>query len=467
MTSDLLHCTATELVALYKQGAASPVDATAAIIDQIDTNTDLNCFCLVDREAALAAARKSQTRWENGAPAGRIDGVPTSIKDLAITKGWPTLRGSKTVDPAGPWTEDAPFVAALRDEGAILLGKTSTPEFGWKGVTDSPLTGITRNPWNRDRTPGGSSGGAAAACAAFMGPLHQGTDAAGSVRIPAAFCGVFAIKPTYGIIPSYPIPSQLGALANTGPITRTVTDAALMLTVMAGRPDPRDATAAPVQGRDFLQTLEDGIEGLKIAFSPSLGGTVAVDPSVAASVAEAAHRFGQLGAHVEACDPPLAMARPAIDIIWPSAVAWLIAQIPAEKHALMDPGLLALAEQGRRFSATDLVGAQADARAMSVAMSQFHQTYDLLLTPQMPLEAIPVGTDLPPYRDDASWLDWSPFTYPFNLTEQPAASVPVGLGAAGLPVGLQIVGRRFEDATVLRAARAYEAVAPFKMPGNY
>ncbi|MCZ6605260.1 MAG: amidase [Alphaproteobacteria bacterium] len=466
MTTDLVHLAATELIALYRNKKASPVEAASAALAQIARHEDLNCFCLVDEEAALAAARAAEKRWHEGAPAGRVDGVPTTIKDLAITRGWPTLRGSKTTDQAGPWDEDAPFVASLRDEGAVLLGKTTTPEFGWKGVTDSPLSGITRNPWNKERTPGGSSGGAAAACASYMAPLHQGSDAGGSVRIPSAFCGVFGLKPTYGIIPNYPLPAHIGPLANTGAIARTVDDAALMLTVMAARADPRDATTAPVQGMDFTNGINDGIKGLKIAFSPSFGGSVSVDASVAAATAKAAEILASLGAHVEEADPPLAEARAIFDVLWEPAMTWVIGQMPPEKRAQMDPGLVKLAKLGEHYSARDLVDAQAAMRAMAVAMSRFHETYDLLITPQVPLEAFAAGIDTP-LEKDGSWLDWSPFTYPFNMTMQPAAAVPIGLGANGLPVSLQIVGRRFEDGLVLRAAKAYEDMHPFLMPDGY
>ena len=237
MSDNLAALTATQLSDLYDSGEASPVDVTRAVLNQIEAhNPTLNCFCLVDADSALASAGEAEARWQKGEPLSAIDGVPVSIKDLTLTKGWPTLRGSRTSDPDGPWDEDAPATARLREAGAVLTGKTTTPEFGWKGVTDNPLTGITRNPWNPERTPGGSSGGASSACAAFMGPLHQGSDAAGSIRIPSAFAGIFGHKPTFGLVPNYPLPGHIGNLANMGPMTRTVTDAALMLNVLA-RPE--------------------------------------------------------------------------------------------------------------------------------------------------------------------------------------------------------------------------------------
>ena len=361
MTDNLAALTATQLSDLYASGEASPVDVTRAVLDQIEThNPTLNCFCLVDADSALATARESEVRWQKGEPLSAIDGIPASIKDLTLTKGWPTMRGSRTSNPDAPQDEDAPATARLREAGAVLTGKTTTPEFGWKGVTDNPLTGITRNPWNPERTPGGSSGGASSACASFMGPLHQGSDAAGSIRIPAAFAGIFGHKPTFGLVPNYPLPGHIGNLANMGPLTRTVTDAALMLNVLAS-PDSRDSMAAPVsaQSENYLNALDAGIEGVRIAYSPTLGENGWADDDVAAAVAAAAKTLSDLGAIVEEVDPDIPPVRPIIEVIWAAADAWLVDQIPADKHELMDPGLLAIAEEGRKLSVTDLVGAHA------------------------------------------------------------------------------------------------------------
>ncbi len=270
MSDDLAFLPATELIAAYRDKRVSPVEATAAALERIDAFNDrLNAFCLTDRDGAIEAARRSEARWARGEPAGLVDGVPVSVKDLVLTRGWPTLRGSRTVDPNQAWDEDAPAVARLREHGAVLLGKTATCEFGWKGVTDSPLTGVTRNPWNPERTPGGSSGGSAAAVAAGMGPLAIGTDGGGSVRIPCGFCGLVGLKPSFGRVPIYP-PSVFGTLSHLGPMARTVPDAALMLSAMA-RPDARDWLALPAEVRDWRDALDGGVEGLSIAFSADLG----------------------------------------------------------------------------------------------------------------------------------------------------------------------------------------------------
>jgi len=280
-TTDLTQCTAHELLQLYRSGQASPVEATQAVLSRIDrVNPQINAFCLVDAASALASARESEARWQShrstGAPVGELDGVPTSIKDLILTRGWPTLRGSRTIDPNQHWEVDAPATARLREAGAVLLGKTTTPEFGCKGETNSPATGITRNPWNLAHTPGGSSGGTAAAVAAGLGPLSVGTDGAGSVRIPAAFCGNVGLKPSFGRVPAYPL-SPFGSVAHLGPHTLSVRDAAMMMNVLK-KPDARDWTSLPPDATDYNVGLEDGIRGLRIAYSPTLGYAQNVHP---------------------------------------------------------------------------------------------------------------------------------------------------------------------------------------------
>jgi aspartyl-tRNA(Asn)/glutamyl-tRNA(Gln) amidotransferase subunit A len=420
-------------------------------------NPRLNAFNLIAQESALRDAEASERRWREGQPKGLLDGVPVSIKDIILTKGWPTLRGSKTVDPKGPWNDDAPVTARLREAGALLLGKTTTPEFGWKGVTDSPLTGITRNPWNPDKTPGGSSGGAAAAVASGMGPLAVGTDGGGSIRIPCSFTGLFGIKPSFGRVPAWPL-SPFGTVAHLGPITRDVTDAALMLTVMS-QPDARDWHALPYEPRDYRGGLEHGIEDLRIAYSSNLG-YAKVDAEVAAIVREAVNVFTELGAAVEEKHPGFDNVGPLFQTHWFSGAAFLVKSL--KKTGDVDPGLLEVAAQGEQISAAELMDAQMKRGALGMHMNLFHRDFDLLVTPALPVAAFDVGQETPNRKD--RWTDWTPFTYPFNLTGQPAASIPCGFTKAGLPVGLQIVGPRYADALVLRAARAFESVRPIRLP---
>jgi aspartyl-tRNA(Asn)/glutamyl-tRNA(Gln) amidotransferase subunit A len=427
-----------------------------ARIEQL--NPKLNAFCLVS-ETALEDAKASEARWSAGQPRGLLDGVPVSIKDIILTKGWPTLRGSKTIDPKGPWNDDAPATARLREHGAVLLGKTTTPEFGWKGVTDSPLTGITRNPWNTAKTPGGSSGGAAAAVASGMGPLAVGTDGGGSIRIPCSFTGLFGIKPSFGRVPAWPL-SPFGTVAHVGPMTRSVADAALMLNVLA-QPDARDWHALPYDARDWRMGLDGGVADLRIAYSPDLG-YAKVDPEVRQIVDDAVKVFIDLGAKVEQKNPGFTDPAPIFTTHWFSGAAFLMKGVKNQK--LVDPGLREVAAQGEKITAEQLLDAQMKRGALGVHMNLFHREYDLLLTPTLSIAAFDAGKEVADKMLQARWTDWTPFSFPFNLTQQPAASIPCGLTKAGLPVGLHIVGPRYADALVLRAARAFESVRPIKMP---
>jgi aspartyl-tRNA(Asn)/glutamyl-tRNA(Gln) amidotransferase subunit A len=343
----------------------------------------------------------------------------------------------------------------VREHGGVIVGKTTTPELGWKGVTDGPLTGITRNPWDLSRTPGGSSGGAAAAVALGMAPLALGTDGGGSVRIPAGFTGVFAHKPTYGRVPHFPA-SPFGTLAHVGPITWSAEDAGLLLDVISG-PDSRDWSALPPAAP---ATAPADVRGLRIAFSPALG-FAAVDPEVAAVVEKAVSVFADLGARVDPADPGFADPVEAFHVLWFSGAAKSVESLtPAQREAL-DPGLREIAEEGARYSALDYLTATACRMELGRLMGAFHEEYDLLVTPTLPLPAFEAGHEAPPGRPPARWTSWTPFTYPFNLTQQPAASVPCGVTSAGLPVGLQVVGPRHADARVLAACRAFERALPW------
>jgi aspartyl-tRNA(Asn)/glutamyl-tRNA(Gln) amidotransferase subunit A len=460
MKNDLCSLSATELLALYRKKKLSPVEVTKAVYERIEKlNPLLNAFCFL--EPSLKEARKSEQRWLKNNPIGQLDGVPVSIKDLLLTKGWPTLRGSKTIDPRGPWNDDAPAVARLREHGAVLLGKTTTPEFGWKGVTDSPLTGITRNPWNPKMTPGGSSGGGAAAVAAGMGPLTIGTDGGGSIRIPCSFTGLFGLKPSFGRVPAWPL-SPMGTVAHVGPMTRTVTDAALMLNVIS-LPDNRDWHALPYDGRDYRIGLEDGVRGLRIAYSSDMG-YAKVDPEIEKLVAKAVKTFTRLGAHVESRDPGFEDCGPLFAAHWFPGAAAIVRNTPARKRALMDKGLLETARMGEKVTTAQYLAAVQKRGALGVLMNRFHETYDLLVTPTLPLAAFRAGQEMANLLKEKRWTDWSPFSYPFNLTQQPAATIPCGLTKKGLPVGLHIVGPRYADALVLRAARAFESAHPITLP---
>jgi len=443
----------------FRQRSLSPVDVTHAALARIRAlDGEVNAFCLVDDEQALAAAEASQQRWRKGEPCGVLDGVPVAIKDLLLTRGWPTLRGSLAIDPGQEWAEDAPSVARLRSHGAVLVGKTTTPELGWKGVTDSPRDGVTRNPWDPQRTSGGSSGGSATAVALEMAALAVGTDGGGSVRIPAAFSGVFGLKPTYGRVPLYPA-SPFGTLAHVGPMTRCVEDAALMMDAISGF-DSRDWSAMPTPERSHREGLDDGVAGMRVAFSPDLGH-VEVEPEVAALVRCAVDVLAGLGAVVEEVDPGFDDPVDAFHVLWFSGAAKSVEAFPQRSRAGLDPGLREICEQGRSMTALQYLEATAVRMSLGVLMGRFHETYDVLVTPTLPLTAFAAGVEVPPAWPAPRWTSWTPFTYPFNLTQQPAASVPCGLTAAGLPVGLQVVGPRHADRRVLRVCKAYQDAAPW------
>lgn len=461
-TTDIGELSAGELVRLYRRKDLSPVEATRAALDRIDRfNGAVNAYCYVDPEGALAAARDSEARWMRGRPAGPVDGVPSSIKDLTLTRGMPTRKGSRTTSADGPWDEDAPFTAHMRRAGAILLGKTTTPEFGWKGVTDNLLYGITRNPWDTRLTPGGSSGGAGAAAALNMGVLHQGSDAGGSIRIPCAFTGTVGIKPTFGWVPQWP-PSAMTTLSHLGPMARTVEDIALMLTVVA-RPDDRDWYTGPPCDRDWTIGLNAGVRGLRVAYSRTLG-YVTVDPEIAAAVERAVTVLADLGAVVEEADPGFTDPIETFNTLWFAGAAKVAALLTPEQRELLDPGFRDIADRGARIGIVDYMKAQDARAALGEHMNRFHRTYDLLVTPSVPIPPFPVGRNVPDPDRQEHWMEWTPFSYPFNLTQQPTASVPCGFTAAGLPIGLHVVGPKFRDDLVLRACQAYTLAAPTTFP---
>ncbi|MFC9225060.1 amidase [Streptomyces hygroscopicus] len=452
--TDMHDLTAVQLVKGYASGELSPVEATRAVLHRIEQiQPEVNAFSRVDAEGALRQAEESAERWRRGTPAGLVDGVPVSVKDILLLRGAPTLRGSRTVRPeAQAWDEDAPSVARLREHGAVFVGKTTTPEFGWKGVTDSPVYGVTGNPYDPRRTAGGSSGGSAVAVALGAGPLSLGTDGGGSVRIPAAFCGIFALKPTYGRVPLYPA-SAFGTLAHVGPMTRDAADAALLMDVISG-PDWRDwSQLAPPEG-SFREALTSGggVDGLRVAYSPALGGAAVVDPEVAAAVRRAVDLLAELGAVVEEIDPGFQDPVEAFHTLWFSGAARVVQPLGQEAWELLDPGLREICAQGAAYSALDYLAAVDVRMALGHAMGRFHSAYDLLVTPTLPITAFEAGVEVPKGSAHTRWTGWTPFTYPFNLTQQPAASVPCGLSGAGLPIGVQLVGARHADALVLRAA---------------
>lgn len=461
MSEDLVWCAASELSRRYARKELSPVDVTKQALARAERlQPHLNFLVLIDHKGALEAAQASEARWRKGEPLSPLDGVPTSIKDTTTVKGWPTRYGSHATDET-PAAEDAPVVARLRAAGMPILGKTTTPEFGWKALTDSPLQGITRNPWNPEHTPGGSSGGASAMTAAGVAPFNHGNDGGGSIRIPSAHTGLVGLKPSFGRIAQYPADGPFADVVSQGVLARSVLDTALALNATAG-PDPRDWRSLPADPRDYTVGLDEGVRGWKIGLSLDLGH-VPADPEVRDLVAAAAERFEQLGAHVEEVGPLIEPLQQSFEPLWIGSFATRLRQIPSQLHAKLDPGFRAAAEKGLAITLADYARAYEARSRLARERALWHQKYDLLLAPVTPTPGPTVDTL---YNSEAfpRWTKGAPYTLPFNLTGQPAASMPAGVTAAGLPVGLQMVGAPRADHLVLRAMRAYESASGWAWP---
>jgi aspartyl-tRNA(Asn)/glutamyl-tRNA(Gln) amidotransferase subunit A len=446
--------TAVRLRELYLAGELSPVEVTRALLDRIEErNTALNAYITVTPDIALRQAEAAERAYRRGESEPPLLGVPVSIKDLTWTRGVRTTFGSLVTAEFVP-DHDAPVVERLRAAGAVMLGKTNVPEQGWKGETTNRLIGSTHNPWQHGATAGGSSGGAAAAVAAGLGPLAQGSDGAGSIRIPAGFCGVVGLKPTFGTVPIWP-PSSTDTLSHVGPIARTAADAALMLSAMAG-PDARDLHSLGRPVLDHQTGLSDGLDGVRVAWSPDLG-YVDVDPEVARLAADAALSLAGAGAEVRDLGPAFPDPWPVIHVLWAASEA---AEYPDGIDAirdLLDPGRIAVIEAGFGLHPGEVAAAAHHRHTHYRAVDALFASADLLAMPTLPVPAFPVGQDSPVRHGmQTSYLGWTGFTYPFNLSGHPAATVPCGLTAGGLPVGLQLVGRWHSDALVLRAAAAFE-----------
>jgi aspartyl-tRNA(Asn)/glutamyl-tRNA(Gln) amidotransferase subunit A len=459
-SDELCWMPAADLAPAIAKKKVSPVEVVEAVLDRIQKLERLNAYVTVDADGARRAARAAERAvMRKGARLGPLHGVPFSVKDLVITKGVRTTFGTPLYADNVP-TEDAPMVERLKAAGGIMVGKTNTPTFGWIGATHNLIFGITRNPWNLDRTPGGSSGGASAAVAAGLAPLAIGTDGGGSIRIPSSCAGIFGHKPSFGRIPVYP-PTASWSVSHIGPMTRTVRDAALMMQVCAG-PDERDVNSLPASGLDYVKALKGSLTGLRVAYSDSLGYAEVVDHEVRAASAKAARVFREFGCRVEEVNPGWPAPFDYWFPIFAGGIATRLAPHVGERDKI-DTGLLRIIEETLRRPPTWYVQAWFERLAWWQHPRRFFAKYDLLLTPTIARPAFPVGLDNATEiagRPVPEWA-WTPFTYPFNLTGQPAASVPCGFTKDNLPIGLQIVGRRFDDVTVLRASAAFESARPW------
>lgn len=445
---------AVELAELIRAKKISPVEYMRVLLDRIAAaEPKIGAFAFVAADSAMEEAKKAEAALMSGTRIGRLHGVPVTLKDLLITKDMPTQYGSKIFAGHQP-TEESPIVPRLRDEGAIILGKTTTSEFGTgsPGVSRSPLTGITSNPWKLGYNAGASSAGAGAAAAAGFGPLHHGTDGGGSIRLPAHFCGVFGLKPSFGRVPYYPVP---GSDTTNGPMTRSVADSALMLEIMAG-PHFLDHTSLEAGPACYLARLRNGVKGRRIAYSPDLGHA-RVDPEVAELVNAAVARFAELGAIVEEVPTPWAKDGPELmSFFWTANMTDLAKYLP-QWEGEMDPGHVACIKESENISLARYHEMRRRKMDYVANIHHWFKNWDFLLTPTAPIAAFPAEWPTPPW----DWIAWVEFLYPFSMSWNPAASVPCGFTQAGLPVGLQIVGKRFDDLGVLQASAAFELLQPW------
>ncbi|MDC6166891.1 amidase [Paucibacter sp. XJ19-41] len=453
MSAPLFSLSAVELLDGYRRRAFSPVEVTQAVLAHIGCwEPQLCALYAPDPEAALAQARASEARWLKG-EALALDGVPLTLKENIATRGTPMPLGTAAT-VLSPATEDAPPAARMREAGAVLLAKTTMPDYGMLSSGLSSFHPLTRNPWNLDRNPGGSSAGAAAAAAAGYGPLHLGTDIGGSLRLPASWCGIFTLKPSLGRIPIKP--PFAGRVA--GPMTRTVTDAALMMASLS-RPDWRDTMSLPAQDIDWL-SLDRDVKGLRIGLMLDAGWGLDVEPETRAAVEAAARLFEAAGARVQPL--PAFSTRAMIDGLdkfWRMR-SWLdISALPPERQVLVLPYIRDWVSTGGSLSAAELFHGYSQMAAFREAAVAACQPYDYVLSPVSPVPAFPAEW-ASPINDPQRPFEHIAFTLPYNMSEQPAASINCGYTKSGLPIGLQIIGQRFDDLGVLQMARAFEQMRP-------
>jgi amidase len=466
---DLCFTPATELQRLYRARKVSPLEVMQAVLARIDAvNPALNAYVTVARESALAAARKATGALRRKGALPPLHGVPVSIKDLTPTKGIRTTWGSKIYEHHVP-QEDALIVQRLKAAGAIVVGKTNTPEFGAGGNTFNAVFGATRNPWNPALTCGGSSGGAAVALATGMGPLAQGSDLGGSLRTPASFCGVVGFRTSAGLVPVYPRELAWDSLSVSGPMARTVADVALMLSVIAG-PDDRSPISYAVDTREFVRATQSAsIKGWRVAWTPDLDGLIPVDDEVVRVAHEATKVFRSLGAKVESACCNFSEVN---DIVLATRGLSFVANYSrylAQWEPQMQKGLVWNIKQGLSLTPEQIAHGELSRARLWHRVREFMETRDLLILPTVAVPPFPVEQPYPTEINGKpleTYTQWFFLTYGITVTGLPAISVPCGFTRSGLPVGLQIVGRRRQEAAVLRAAAAFEAAAPWadKLP---
>lgn len=454
MSADTLKLGIGELASAYADGTLSPVVVVTQLLDAIASDArGINAFCWLDRAAALRDAEASAVRWRDGRALGMLDGVPVSIKDLMNVAGWPTRRGSMSSEGDPPAAQDSPAVAVLRAAGCVIFGKTTTTEFGWRITSANPHGGLTRNPVDTARSPGGSSSGAAAQVAAGWGPLALGSDAGGSVRIPASYCGVVAFKPTFGAIPLAP-QSAFAEFAHMGPFTRTVDDCTETMLALS-QPDARD----PSSLFERSSLVRQG--PLRIGWTLELGAQMQVQPAIAAAFHALRGKLVAAGHTLVALPPEGVDLAGDIWRVWTSRVCESFIGWSPEQRGRLDPALAAVYNEGAQTGTDALTRSRARLRDFATRLSRYFSDIDLLLTPATPTVAPTIEADA---ACNANWFEGNGFSWPFNLTQQPALSLPLGRDGAGLPFGLQIVGRKYDDAQVLSFGKEVEALLAGESP---
>lgn len=462
---ELCYTSAVDLTEKIRNKELSPVEVANAFLERAEAvNPKLNAFVTMHPEKTRAWAKEAEDAVQRGDDLGSLHGLPVSIKDLTHTEGIRSTCGSKVFEDFIP-DEDAPLVKRLKGAGAVSMGKTNTPEFGWLAITDNDLFGRSSNPWNVDYTTSGSSGGAGAACAAGLAPISMGSDGGGSIRHPASFCGLYGFKSTFGMIPKHPSADGWPTLSHNGPLTRTVADAALAMDVLSGY-DRADMYSSPLPQQHFLQNLDRDINGLRVAYTSDLGHAV-VDPQVVGRFEEGVKVFESLGCELTEAAPDVVDARKLFQgIMFVEAVGSDLRYIEEDGSSKMTKDLTTFIQKRKDIYAREYMDSQTKRQALYSRIHAFFSDFDLLITPTMAIPPFKHPETMAEYPHEVNGTEvtstgWHPFTFPFNLTGQPAATVPCGFCNDGLPIGLQIVAPKYDDLLVMQASAQFEAAKPW------
>lgn len=458
MKQELWKCSILDILKGYKEKFFSPLELAKEIINKINQdNTKINAYVFFDEEVILEQATISTLNYEKNLLRGSLEGVPISIKDLIVTKNMPTNRGTLTSSLSSQSDYDAPVVKKLKQQGAIILGKTASPEFGHKGTTQSLKYGNTNNPWNLDLNAGGSSGGSSAAVASGLGPASIGTDGGGSIRIPCSFCGLFGHKPTFGRIPAYPI-SPFGTIANLGPISRTVKDSGLIMNAIANS-DIQDWYSLPNEKKDYTSYDCDLKKKYKIGYSKFWGmnkyfDTNLMESEVLEKIEESIRSLKKSGLEVFEIDS-INWPHNPLDVflvMWQSGAANLARKISVKDSSNLESSFSNFVEKGKQYTMFDFMDAEAKRAENALHLKKIFRNVDAIVGPTLPVLPFNSGQNVPAGFKEEQLFSWLPFTYPFNLTKNPASTINVNFSNSGLPIGLQIVADIYKDKTCFELA---------------